>query len=65
MDACQLLGLDAGKGADLIYGPDGKTYHVQVLRVKRVTSSKPPELLSRSSASQSKAMALSWPGYGP
>jgi hypothetical protein len=42
VDACQLLGLNAGKGADLIYGPDGKTYHVQVLRVKRVTSSKPP-----------------------
>jgi hypothetical protein len=42
VDACQLLGLNAGKGADLIYGPDGKTYHVQVLRVRRVTSSKPP-----------------------
>lgn len=42
VDACQLLGLDAGKGADLIYGPDGKTYHVQVLQVRRVTSSKPP-----------------------
>jgi hypothetical protein len=41
-DACQLLGLNAGKGADLIYGPDGKTYHVQVLRVRRVTGSKPP-----------------------
>jgi hypothetical protein len=40
--ACQLLGLNPGKGADLIYGPDGKTYHVQVLRVRRVTSSKPP-----------------------
>lgn len=42
VDACQLLGLNAGKGADLIYGPDGKTYHVQVLRVRRVTGSKPP-----------------------
>jgi hypothetical protein len=42
VDACQLLGLNAGKGADLIYGPDGKTYHVQVLQVRRVTSSKPP-----------------------
>lgn len=42
VDACQLLGLNAGKGADLIYGPDGKTYHVQVLRVRRVSSSKPP-----------------------
>jgi hypothetical protein len=42
VDACQLLGLNAGKGADLIYGTDGKTYHVQVLRVRRVTSSKPP-----------------------
>jgi hypothetical protein len=41
-DACQLLGLNAGKGADLIYGPDGKTYHLQVLRMNRVTSSKPP-----------------------
>jgi hypothetical protein len=41
-DACQLLGLNAGKGADLIYGPDGKTYHVQILRMHRVTSSKPP-----------------------
>jgi hypothetical protein len=42
VEACQLLGLNAGKGADLIYGPDGKTYHVQVLQVRRVTSSKPP-----------------------
>ena len=40
--ACQLLGLNPGKGADLIYAPDGKTYHVQVLQVRRVTSSKPP-----------------------
>jgi hypothetical protein len=44
VDACQLLGLNAGKGADLIYGPDSKTYHVQVLRVRRVTGSKPPSL---------------------
>ena len=42
LDACQLLGLNAGKGADLIYGPDQKTYHVQVLRVRRVTSPNPP-----------------------
>jgi len=42
VDACQLLGVNAGKGADLVYEPDGKTYHVQVLRVRRVTSSKPP-----------------------
>jgi hypothetical protein len=42
VDACQLLGLNAGKGADLIYAPDGKTYHVQVLQVRRVTSSNPP-----------------------
>jgi hypothetical protein len=42
VEACQLLGLNAGKGADLIYSPDGKTYHVQVQRVRRVTSSKPP-----------------------
>ena len=41
-DACQLLGLNAGKGADLIYGPDGKTYHVQVAKIKRVVSSKAP-----------------------
>jgi hypothetical protein len=44
VDACQLLGLNAGKGADLIYGPDGKTYHVQVLRLRRVTSTQPPGL---------------------
>jgi hypothetical protein len=42
VDACQLLGLDAGKSADLIYGPDSKTYHVQVMQVRRVTGSKPP-----------------------
>ena len=42
VDACQLLGINAGKGADLIYGPDQKTYHVQVLRVRRVTSANPP-----------------------
>ena len=41
-DACQLLGLSAGTGADMIYGPDGKTYHLQVDKIKRVTSSKPP-----------------------
>jgi hypothetical protein len=43
-DDCQLLGLGAGAGADLIYGPDGKTYHLQVLRLRQVTSSKPPSL---------------------
>ena len=31
-----------GLGADLVYGPDGKTYHLQVTKIKRVTSSKPP-----------------------
>jgi hypothetical protein len=41
-DACQLLGLNAGAGADLVYGPDGKTYHLQVTRIKRVNSSQPP-----------------------
>jgi hypothetical protein len=41
-DDCQLLGLSPGAGADLIYGPDGKTYHVQVNKIKRATSSKPP-----------------------
>jgi hypothetical protein len=41
-DACQLLGLNPGAGADLIYGPDGKTYHLDVTKIKRVTSSKPP-----------------------
>jgi hypothetical protein len=41
-DACQLLGLSAGAGADMIYGPDGKTYHLQVDKIKRVTSTKPP-----------------------
>jgi hypothetical protein len=41
-DACQLLGLSAGAGADLLYGPDGKTYHLQVTRIKHVNSSQPP-----------------------
>ncbi len=41
-DDCQLLGLGPGAGADLIYAPDGKTYHLQVTRIKRVTSSQPP-----------------------
>jgi hypothetical protein len=41
-DACQLLGLNSGAGADLIYGPDGKTYHLQVTNIKKVTSSQPP-----------------------
>ena len=41
-DECQLLGLNAGTGADFYYAPDGKTYHVQVTRIKHVTSSKPP-----------------------
>jgi hypothetical protein len=41
-DACQLLGLNIGAGADLLYGPDGKTYHLQVTKIKRVNSSQPP-----------------------
>ena len=41
-DECQLLGLNAGAGADFFYAPDGKTYHVQVTKIKHVTSSKPP-----------------------
>ena len=41
-DDCQLLGLNSGAGADMIYGPDGKTYHLDVTKIKRVTSSKPP-----------------------
>jgi hypothetical protein len=36
-DDCQLLGLNPGKGADVIYRPDGKTYHLQVVRIKRFT----------------------------
>lgn len=36
-DDCQLLGLDPGKAADVLYGPDGKTYRVQVARIKRFT----------------------------
>jgi hypothetical protein len=36
-DDCQLLGLDPGKSADVIYGPDGKTYRLQVVRIKRFT----------------------------
>jgi hypothetical protein len=41
-DDCQLLGLNAGAGADFYYAPDGKTYHVQVTRIRHVTSTQPP-----------------------
>ena len=41
-DDCQLLGLNPGAGADMIYSPDGKTYHLDVTKIKRVTSPKPP-----------------------
>jgi hypothetical protein len=41
-DACQLLGLNAGAGADLAYPPDGKTYHLQVKSIRRVNSTTPP-----------------------
>ncbi len=41
-DDCQLLGLNAGKGADLIYGPDGKTYHLQVVGSSASTARQPP-----------------------
>jgi hypothetical protein len=41
-ESCQLLGLASGASADLVYGPDGKTYSAQLLRIKRVSSSKPP-----------------------
>jgi hypothetical protein len=41
-DSCQLIGLNPGKGADFVYAPDGKTYHLQVDAIRRVVSSKPP-----------------------
>jgi hypothetical protein len=41
-ESCQLLGLASGAAADLIYAPDGKTYSVQVQRIKRISSTKPP-----------------------
>jgi hypothetical protein len=41
-DACQMLGLSAGAGADLAYPPDGKTYHLQVTHIRRVNSTQPP-----------------------
>lgn len=37
---CQLLGLNAGQFADLIYG--GTSYRIQVVRIVRRESSKPP-----------------------
>ena len=36
-DKCQLLGLNPGQSADMVYAPDGKTYHVQVAQIKRFT----------------------------
>lgn len=40
-DECELLGLEAGEGADLAYSKNGKKYRIEVARIKRVKSSKP------------------------
>lgn len=39
-EACQLLGLKRGQGADLAY--NGRNYRIEVVRIQRRTSSKPP-----------------------
>jgi hypothetical protein len=41
-DECSLLALGAGQTEDMTYNVDGKAYRIQVLRLRRVTSSKPP-----------------------
>jgi hypothetical protein len=42
-DNCELLGLEAGQYADLLYAEDGKSYRIQVDRVRRVKSKNPPD----------------------
>jgi hypothetical protein len=43
-DSCQLLTLEQGESEDLVYGVDGKTYRIKVLKVKlKVTGKLPKE----------------------
>ena len=46
-DSCQLLALSPEDVEDIVYGPDGKTYRVKLLRIKKVVSSKPPVRVQR------------------
>jgi hypothetical protein len=41
-ESCELLGIASGGGADLVYAGDGKTYRIEVARIKFVKSTKPP-----------------------
>lgn len=41
-DSCELLGLEAGTGADLSFSVDNKVYRLEVARIKFVRSQKPP-----------------------
>jgi hypothetical protein len=41
-DDCGLLVLTPGQSEDLVYDADGKAYRIQLVRLKRVVSSKPP-----------------------
>jgi hypothetical protein len=41
-DDCALLALTPGQTEDLVYQGDGKTYRIQLVSLRRVVSSKPP-----------------------
>lgn len=41
-DDCALLALSPGQTEDLVYDADGKTYRIQLVRLRRVVSSQPP-----------------------
>jgi hypothetical protein len=41
-DDCALLALSPGQTEDLVYDADGKTYQIQLVRLRRVVSSTPP-----------------------
>ena len=40
---CELLGIGSGQAADLRYGEDGKSYRIEIARIRFVKSKNPPD----------------------
>ncbi len=40
--SCELLGVNRGAGADLVYSVDDKRYRIEIARIKFVKSTEPP-----------------------
>ena len=40
---CSMLALKPGQSQDMVYGADGKTYRIKLVRNRRIISSKPPQ----------------------